>query len=174
MYLVRENPKSHCGCKDKVATFPVVEYTTWNNMIMRCYNESHISYPSYGAKGVRVDARWLPQPYGELTRAVAFANFLADMGYRPDSARSVQSTSGELGIKNGIRWSIDRRDATGPYGPQNCRWATDKDQGRNKRGTVYVTLESGDRIPAAQLAEDRGISYNQLRNQLIKEGKWNV
>jgi thymidylate synthase len=34
-------------------------YTTWTNMLDRCYNKDHMSYHNYGGKGVSVSNRWL-------------------------------------------------------------------------------------------------------------------
>jgi predicted RNA-binding Zn-ribbon protein involved in translation (DUF1610 family) len=41
-------------------------YTTWQNMKKRCYNKSHISYPWYGAKNIRVCDDW--HDYREFKR----------------------------------------------------------------------------------------------------------
>jgi hypothetical protein len=35
------------------------EYDLWNSMLLRCYQPTHGSYASYGAKGVTVCERWL-------------------------------------------------------------------------------------------------------------------
>ena len=82
-------------------------YRSWENMLKRCYNENSISYKYYGAKGIRVCARWME----------SFVNFLADMGVRRKGT------------------SIDRIDPCGNYEPQNCRWATARQQQRNRRAS---------------------------------------
>ncbi len=108
-YIMRKhNPRTHCGCEssDSIQRRFAPEYGIWNMMQTRCYNDSHISYPGYGAKGVRVCVRWLS----------SFEHFLEDVGPRPTPFHS-----------------IDRKDPEGNYEPDNCRWATAKEQAANKR-----------------------------------------
>jgi hypothetical protein len=82
-------------------------------MIERCSNPNHFAWQNYGGADppVMVCDRWLPP------KAVGFANFLSDMGERPNWA-----TGG-----------IDRIDPYGNYEPDNCRWVTRAVQSRNRR-----------------------------------------
>lgn len=87
-------------------------YNTWTHMIDRCYNKENINYHNYGGRGIKVCDRWLK-----------IENFIEDMGYRPKGT------------------SIDKINNNGNYEPGNCRWATNAEQSRNKRTTVFIEFE---------------------------------
>lgn len=112
---------SSCGClgaelsrkrSTKHGGYYSAEYLVWIAMKRRCGTPSDSGYPRYGARGISVCARW----------ASDFGQFLADMGRKPS-----------------VSHSIDRIDPNGGYEPANCRWATTKQQSRNKRRSVIVT-----------------------------------
>lgn len=83
------------------------EYAAYDHMKQRCSNPNDAKYPLYGARGIKICARWLG-PDG-------FDNFFKDMGRRP-----------------GRGYSLDRRDNDGDYTPENCRWTTATVQSRNQ------------------------------------------
>lgn len=83
---------------------------TYNSLKMarrRCHGVSHYKYPTYGGRGIKVCERWRGKG--------GFANFIADMGLRPDGM------------------TLDRINPDGDYTPQNCRWATHGQQHINTR-----------------------------------------
>jgi len=79
-------------------------YHTWSNMVKRCTNPGHKSYGSYAG---RLCDRWNPRVVGS---AQAMANFVEDMGERPDG-----TTIGRLGDEGG-------------YSKENCAWQTPAEQ----------------------------------------------
>jgi hypothetical protein len=88
------------------------EYRAWAEMKARCYRRTHAHYACYGGRGIRVCDVWRE----------SYEAFLGDVGRRP--ARG---------------YSLDRLDNNGHYEPGNCRWATQIEQVRNRRCTVYLT-----------------------------------
>lgn len=89
------------------------EYQSWQNMLQRCENPKNPNYPYYGGRGIAVCAEWH-----------AFTAFLASMGSRPAGT------------------SLDRINNGGNYEPGNCRWATARQQGANRR--TSITVQYGD------------------------------
>lgn len=118
-----------------------LEYRIWNEMRQRCTNPKCNRYYSHGARGISVCERWND-----------FSAFMEDMGPRPSIAHS-----------------LDRINNDGNYEPSNCRWATRKEQARNKRRTLFVELR-GVRKPLVQWCEELGVRYRAAW-QRIKEGK---
>jgi hypothetical protein len=106
-----------CGCA-KVGNIThgksrTKTHNTWLAMKQRCYYEKSEQFVHYGGRGIKVCDRWLN----------SFENFLEDMGERPAGM------------------TLDRKDSDGDYTPENCRWAPDTVQARNRRSTILVTRD---------------------------------
>ena len=104
-------------------------------MKARCLNPRNKHYKDYGGRGITVCDRWLH----------SFENFLEDMGERPEGT------------------SLDRYpDTNGNYEPENTRWATAREQGRNKRGSIVVEYQN-QRMSLVEFAEMHDIPYEKVR-----------
>lgn len=112
-------------------------YRSWMSMRARCLCLVAPDYDRYGGRGIKICAQWDD-----------FKTFRADMGERPS-----------------IRHSIDRIDPNGDYTPENCRWATMKQQGRNRRNNRMLTY-NGKTLCLSEWAERTGISLAALRCRL--------
>jgi hypothetical protein len=108
------------------------EYAAWHAMRHRCDNPNNAHYADYGGRGITVCKRW-----------EKFENFYADMGKRPPNL------------------TLERNDVNGNYEAGNCRWASRKDQQRNRRNARFITF-NGETNCLAVWAEKLGISYRIL------------
>lgn len=149
--LLTSGKKKSCGCiKDEVIKKGTNLkhgkqserlYKTWCGMKARTSNPNEKSYKDYGAKGVRVCDEWKN----------SFESFY------------------EWAVSNGYEetLTIDRIDVNGDYEPNNCRWATTKEQQRNKRNTVKYKM-FGIEKPLLEWCEILNIKYGTPYSRLRK------
>lgn len=124
----------------------------FRSMMYRCYNEDNHVYKYYGGKGIRICDEWTE----------SFDNFY------------------HWALLNGYRegLSIDRINVNGNYSPENCRWATMKEQARNRTNTVLVEY-NGKKMTLREWSEELNISlstitkrkHNGYSDKEIIEGK---
>lgn len=136
-----------CGCKTKEQQLKhgmsgTPTHRAWKSMKNRVLNKDGRDYADYGGRGIKICERWL-----------SFENFYSDMGERPGKC------------------SIDRIDVDGDYCPDNCRWATAREQCRNKRNTKKV-LYQGKLFALADLCELLYKNFRVVRSR-IKYG-WTI
>lgn len=89
-------------------------YKVWDSMKYRCYNPNCDAFENYGGRGIKICDEWRRNFH-------VFYEWAISNGYQ-----------------EGL--SIDRINNDGNYEPDNCRWATVKEQGNNRRTCVYVTI----------------------------------
>ena len=140
--LTTGNTKS-CGCnREHHDLRNTLEYRSWANMIQRCYNPQATAFKNYGERGIVVCDRWRN----------SFSNFYTDMGQRPTK-----------------KHSIDRSDTNQSYSPENCRWATRKEQIRNRRVNHLITY-GGETLCLQDWANRIGIGHTALINRIKRHG----
>jgi hypothetical protein len=115
-----------------------LEYNIWQSMKQRCYDSNHKAYNHYGGRGIAMCEEWRTD----------FWKFLEDMGKRPSKLHS-----------------IDRINVNGNYEPDNCRWATMKEQQNNRRNNVLLTYNNKTQTQA-QWANELGISEKTISSRL--------
>lgn len=141
-YLVKGSTRS-CGCLQTETRHSArvshgksysPEYAIWRSMIQRCTNPRNKRFRDYGARGIAVCIRWR-----------CFENFYEDMGPRPSPSHQLDR--------------FPRQD--GDYQPCNVRWATPKQQQRNRRGNMVLTYQ-GLTLTAAEWSERTGLSPDTI------------
>jgi hypothetical protein len=108
-------------------------YSIWQGMLNRCRNPNAKPWKDYGARGISVCERWKG----------SFDAFVTDMGPRPEG------------------YTLERRDNNGNYEPGNCKWATQKEQMRNRRVTLFIEVD-GAKYTIAELAERSGFKPDTI------------
>lgn len=111
-------------------------YEIWVGMKKRCYNTNAERYEDYGGRGITVCDEWLH----------SFSNFK------------------QWALSNGYssNLTIERLDNDGIYSPDNCKWATYKEQSLNKRNTVRVEY-NGETLTLNDIVERYNIPYETVR-----------
>jgi len=115
-------------------------YHVWSKMIDRCHNESSGDFKYYGGRGISVCDRWRHD----------LSLFIRDM---------------ETSFFDGA--TIERIDVNGNYSPENCTWATRKEQARNQRQNRLLTID-GETKTLSEWCEDYGLAYELVRCRLIR------
>lgn len=113
------------------------EHIVWTSMRGRCLNPNNHAYSSYGGRGIDICPRWDD-----------FLLFLEDMGAKPSRVHSLERKNNDLG-----------------YSPENCVWATRREQANNRRSSRWITF-NGETRTLAQWADSAGISQAKLFHRL--------
>lgn len=117
-------------------------YHIWETMRLRCNSPKNKKYYMYGARGIKVCDEW-------QNNYLKFREWALNNGYAPNL-------------------SIDRIDNSKGYSPDNCRWATRKQQQRNTRSNVAITYQGKTQI-LIEWCEELNLPYKPIQNR-IREG----
>lgn len=149
---LRNHSSKSCGCirKEELSQRNIRHgmagtrlYGIWNNMIQRTTNANNPRYCDYGGRGIEVCKEWKED-------FEVFEKWAIENGYAENL-------------------TIDRKDNDKGYCPDNCRWATKKEQNLNTRQNHYLTF-NGETKSLAEWADVTGIKRRILSDRINKLG----
>lgn len=135
---IRSRNNVGCGCTQREAATKHGQwghplFHIWQKMIYRCQNPQDKRYKYYGGRGITICDKWK-----------GVTQFIADM---------------ESTYKKGLQ--IERIDNDKGYSPENCRWATQTEQARNKSSNVKLS-HNNKTLCLGEWSQITGISYGTL------------
>lgn len=110
-------------------------FNIWVDMRQRCNNANVPNFSNYGGRGIFVCQHWNED-------FIPFRDWAIKNGYSD-------------------KLSIDRIDVNGNYEPNNCRWATTKQQSMNTRKTRKLMID-GQEKPLLEWCKTYGISRENV------------
>lgn len=118
------------------------EYNIWIHMKKRCFDRSCRDYKDYGARGISVCEQWIS----------SFENFIESVGKRPTKYHT-----------------IERIDNNHGYSPDNCKWATRKEQSCNRR-SIRMLYAFGKNASVSEWAALSGVRAKTILARIDRLG----
>ena len=116
-------------------------FNIWRDMLKRCSpNTQPYRRRNYADRGITVCDEW--------HEYVRFREWALTNGYA-------------------AHLSIERKDNDGPYSPENCRWATHKEQCRNRRNTTWIEID-GTRRSLVEWLEMTGVNRSAYHMRVAR------
>jgi hypothetical protein len=116
------------------------EYAAWKAMKARCSAPCN-KHKNYQKKGLIVSEEWINN----------FEKFLEDMGPCPEG------------------YSLDREENDKGYSKENCRWADDYQQAKNRGSFNLVFSYNGESKVLKDWAKEFGIKYTTFYNRIKRD-----
>lgn len=141
--------RKSCGCSNYIRTgknnFLYIDgrtkerlYKIWIKMKERCLNKKDNAYKDYGGRGIVICEEWDNYP--------TFRKWALENGYKE-------------------HLTIDRINNDGNYESKNCRWATMKEQSRNRRNNVMISY-LGEIKSVVEWCEILNLDYGKQRAKI--------
>lgn len=148
LYDLKRGATKSCGCLEaesrvRHGRWSTPLYRRWASMLQRCNNTKNPEYKNYGGRGISVCQEWHNFP--------CFMEWALGAGYAPSL-------------------TIDRIDNNLGYGPENCRWVTQKTNNNNKR-TCKTFKFFGELLTVSQASEKFGIDRGTLQHRIFRK-RW--
>lgn len=154
--LLKENGTDNCGCEtiNKLSKINTTHggsktklYKVYNAMKGRCYRLNDKGYDNYGGKGIKICDEWLGDHGFENFRDWANSN-----GY-------IEASRGE--------YTIERKDFTKDYCPENCTFKPSNLQAINRSNNKFIIFD-GSYHTISEVSRAIGINQGTLSSRLRK------
>jgi len=115
---IKINLVKTCGCSRLDLTkYEIYLHTLWKKILDKCYNKNSKDYKDYGGRGISINELW------KNNFDLFYNEIISSIGHRPTND-----------------YQLDRIDNSLGYKIDNVRWATSKENNRNRRNNVFATI----------------------------------